>query len=416
MTGRTTEEALKTDTTHWFDEAHCGVFFHWGPYSVAARGEWVMNRERIPAEEYEALYIDTWKGEAFDPDGWMQAAQRAAASYVVLTTRHHDGFALWDSRVNPHNSVQKGPKRDIVAEFVAAARRHGLRVGLYYSLANWIHPDYARGFYRDWPGDSDWPSDDARGRFIEYNRAELRELMTNYGPVDYLWFDGHFPESIRSDATNTMVRELQPGILINDRNGPTGDVQTLEQGLSSKRRGTRWEACFTLNGNWGYHSQDAAYKRPEQLFNLLLKVSPEKGKLLLNIGPRGDGSVPTESRELLGVFGDWVRSHDGMLRNCSVNDFAWNNSATVSLAGDSVFLHFSKLPESGFCWAEVEQKLTAACLLPERRPIKFTQDGTRIFLEGLDALPRDRVLPTIELRFETPPKPTTESTTFWIPD
>ena len=402
--------------SNWFSEALYGVFFHWGPYSAAARGEWVMNRERIPADEYQARFIDTWEAEYYDPEKWMQIAKESGASYVVITTRHHDGFALWDSRVNPNNAVRKGPKRDLLAEFVKAARKYGLRICFYYSLANWIHPDYPGPFYRDWPSDEDWASDEARERFLAYNQAELRELLTQYGKIDYLWYDGHFPENIRNDATNTLVRELQPGILINDRNGPTGDIRIAEQGIGGPKPEGCWEACFTLNKNWGYHSQDNAYKQPSDLLDLLLEVKASKGNLLLNLGPDSSGEIPSRSQNLLRQCGTWLRQHAELVTGLTKHDFGWNNSAIIHASDNALFLIFASLPKSKFCWAETEEPLLSAVSLPDNIPVKFKQDGARIILSGLEYIPRSHIYTVIQLNFACPPKPVTPLTTFWIPD
>lgn len=399
----------------WFDRALCGMFFHWGPYSVAARGEWVMNRELIDPDAYRREYIEPWRAERFDPDAWMQAAVDLGATYVVLVTRHHDGFALWDSEVNPHNAVRCGPKRDVVAAFVEAARKRDLRIGLYYSTANWIHPDYPGAHYRDWPENEAWASDAHRERFQAYCRAELKELFTQYGAIDYLWYDGGFPENVRDPSWNEMVRELQPGILINNRNGPA-DVTICEQGIRRETPEGLWEACFTLNRNWGYHRLDDDYKSPFELAEMLTRTAVGGGNLLLNIGPRGDGSIPEASLERVQAFGQWIRAHREVLLRAEPSDFGWNNSALVTCAGNSVFLHFSRLPEGRFCWAETETPLEAVRLWPDGQRLAFKQTGPRIVIEGLSASKETGAVTTIELAFAAKPTPRTEQTTFWIPD
>jgi alpha-L-fucosidase len=168
------------DSKNWFEEARYGMFIHWGPYSVAARGEWVMNRERVPAEEYTARYVEKWCAENYDPTEWAQLAKDAGMGYVVLTTRHHDGFALWDSKVTDFNAAKLGPQRDLLVPYVEAMRAAGLKVGFYYSPASWTHPDYPGPFFRDWPSEQDWPSEEARQRFIQYYRSELKELLTHH--------------------------------------------------------------------------------------------------------------------------------------------------------------------------------------------------------------------------------------------
>jgi alpha-L-fucosidase len=400
---------------HWFDSAACGMFFHWGPYSVAARGEWVMNRECIPAAEYQERYINPWKAESFDPDEWMNLVVRMGADYIVFTTRHHDGFALWRSAVNPHNSTRLGPRRDIVAEVVAAARRAGLRIGFYYSIANWIHPDYPEPFARDWPLDKDWTSPAHRERFQAYVTAELRELLTGYGRVDYLWFDGQEPASIRNPRWNALARELQPGILINNRNGPDGDVVICEQSLRTTLPTGRWEACFTLNQNWGYHARDLAYKHESELLALLIKVNGGGGKLLLNIGPRGDGSVPEESIHVITTCGEWIRDHRALLLDSDNQSFSWNNSALASRRDRSVILYFMHGLPAEFCWSETRTRLRSARHLPSGRLVDFSQQGERIHLYRLREQAATGLFPAVELLFDETPLPIQEQKTFWIP-
>jgi alpha-L-fucosidase len=375
-----------------------------------------MNRERIPKQEYHSCYVDSWKAEAFDPEDWMAAATSLGASYVVLTTRHHDGFALWDSQVNSWNSVRYGPKRDIVADFVEAARRAGLAVGLYYSIANWTHPDYPGAFCRDWPLEKDWSSEEALKRFQAYNLAEIEELMSGYGKIDYLWYDGGEPKNIRNPEMNAVARKHQPDILITQRNSPDGEVAIMEQGIRSEIPDGLWEACFTLNRNWGYHADDTDYKRPSELIELLLTTAGGGGNLLLNLGPDAAGRLPDQSRDLVDTCGHWIRAHRCVLDHAIPSPFGWNNSCLVSTAGTSVFLHFYHPPEQTFCWAETKSIPSAVVLHPEQHPIPFHQDGERLTLEFTNISARPDVFSTVELRYAEAPSPSTAATTHWIPD
>ena len=220
------EDSLRRE---WFRQAHFGLFIHWGVYSVPARGEWVMNRELIPYEEYKTKYAEKFTAANFDPEQWAEIAKKAGMKYMVLTARHHDGFCLWDTKTKEFNAMNYGPKKDLIRMYTDAVRKAGLKVGLYYSVADWTHPDYP-AFERDWP--TTWKSEDARKRFVEYYKSQVRELLTKYGKIDILWWDGTAPEiGLEGETINKEAYKLQPGILINKRNSEPFDINTSEQRL-----------------------------------------------------------------------------------------------------------------------------------------------------------------------------------------
>jgi alpha-L-fucosidase len=287
----------------WFTEARFGLFIHYGAYSAIARGEWVMNQEGIPPATY-AAHARAMRTRPGAPRDWCRRAREAGARYVVFTTKHHDGFCLWDSSACAYNSVRLGPRRDLVREFVDAARAEGLRVGLYYSLADWTHPDGARCA----------TDTAARRRFVAYTHALVRELCTGYGPLDLLWFDGPWPlrsaarwQSRRLLAT---IRRLQPGCLVNNRLGTDfpGDFGTPEGHVAAE--GRPWEACMTMNGDWGFtDTPQADWLSPRELARLLRSCAAQGGNLLLNVGPEGDGALPAQARERLARIGRWLAVH-----------------------------------------------------------------------------------------------------------
>ena len=253
----------------WFHEARYGLFIHWGAYSTAARGEWVMNRERIPLEEYTKKYVDPFTAANYDPRQWARVAKDAGMKYMVLTTRHHDGFALWDTKTRDFNAARLGPKRDLVRPFVEAARAEGLKTGSYYSVADWTHPDYPGPFFRDWP--REFKDEVSRQRFIKYYRAQLEELFTQYGPIDILWYDGCIPGPLDGAETNARIKKLQPHVLINERNGEPFDFRCSEQSLKAKEGA--WEACMTLNENWGWHAGDSNWKSASDMIRMLVTTA-----------------------------------------------------------------------------------------------------------------------------------------------
>ena len=369
----------------WFRQAHFGMFIHMGAYSVAARGEWVMNRELIPYEEYKTKYAEKFTAENFDPEKWAEIAKKAGMKYMVFGTRHHDGFCLWDTKTKEFNSMNYGPKKDLVRLFVNAARKAGLKVGLYYSAADWTHPDYPP-FERDWP--TTWRSEEARKRFVEFYKSQVRELMTNYGKIDILWWDGTAPEDgLEGEEINKEVYKLQPGILINNRNGEPCDFGTPENVIKEGAKRKPWEACLTMNDNWGYHATDHNFKSSKEVIKSLIKCVSLGGNLLLNVGPKPDGTFPEESVKVLGEVGDWLnKNHEFIDGHTGRSDFTdlWNNSLIPTVNGNKLYLHFNNPPADGeFCYAEIKNKVLSVKFLETGKNIEFRKTGPRLFLLNL---------------------------------
>lgn len=399
----------------WFNEARYGMFIHWGPYSTAGRGEWIMNRERISVADYTEECVRPWKAEAYDPASWARLAREGGMRYVVLTTRHHDGFCLWDTRTTPFNAARLGPGRDLLRPFVEAVRAEGLKVGFYYSVADWSHPDYPDAFARDWP--QAWPDEAARRRFIAFYRSQLEELMTGYGPIDLLWYDGCIPSPTDGEEVNAFVRSLQPGILINNRNGGAWDFHCCEQTVKPAPAGTDWEACMTLNGNWGYHAGDHHWKSPRAIIQLLSETAAGGGNLLLNVGPRGNGSIPEPCAAAIREAGAWLSRNPGWLPDSSRSPFAWFTSGRLTTRGSTVFLHLFFSPGPTFCLAEIGNRVLSARWLASGEPVPFRQepDGRLVFTQLPVPLP-DPVDAVIALEVEGEPSPLRPRTTFWIPE
>jgi alpha-L-fucosidase len=313
----------------WFPQARFGLFMHWGVYSILGDGEWVMYARKIPNEEYARLGSQ-FAPAHFDADAWAGHAVDAGMRYAVLTSRHHDGFCLWDSQVSEFTSVKTAAKRDFVAAYVKAMRKAGLRVGLYYSLLDWRIPAY-------WAG----PENDPEGwaRFIEYVHAQVRELCTGYGKLDVLWFDGcwpYDPPSWRSEELIAMIRKLQPGILINDRTALPGDFDTPENAILPSDR--MWESCQTTQTAWGYHRDEKVISLWEVL-NKLCTCASKGGNLLLNVGPKPDGTFPEGCVKLLREAGAWLKANgDGIYGSVPVTEPYNYQLATQSR--DVLYLHF----------------------------------------------------------------------------
>jgi alpha-L-fucosidase len=286
----------------WWREARFGMFVHWGLYSQLARHEWVMNLERIPVKEYEKL-ADAWKPKTRAAREWARLARQAGMKYMVLTTKHHEGFCLWDTAQTDYNAVRRGPGRDLVREYVEACREFGLKVGLYYSLMDWHHPDGARCA----------KDERARRRFVDFTHGCVRELCSNYGTIDILWYDVALPlktpELWESARMNAMVRKLQPHILINNRSLLDEDFGTPEEKVEAAPAGRDWEACMTFNGSWGYMPSATDWHSPRQVLHMLRIAAAGAGNLLLNIGPKPDGSIPEEAVPRLRAVGRWLAAN-----------------------------------------------------------------------------------------------------------
>lgn len=399
----------------WFNESRYGMFIHWGAYSVAGRGEWARNRERISQEDYQRLYVENFHAENYDPKAWAALAKEAGMGYAVLTTRHHDGFALWPTQQSDFHAGRLGPKRDLVGEFVEAFRSAGLKVGLYYSPADWSHPDYPGAYFRDWPGNGDWASEEARLRFTAYYRAQLVELMSNYGKIDYLWYDGCIPDNLQSAEVNEHLLQLQPHLLINERNGAPSHVLISEQAIRPPAEDTLWEACMTLNDNWGWHAGDTQWKNAREVIKMLCETAAGGGNLLLNVGPKPDGTIPEESAAILKEAGAWLSRNHESIRNTDRSALAWNNWGRVTVCGSQAFLHIRNSTGTELCWAEPRNKVLSARWLATGEAIEFTQDAERIILKNLPVPLPDPIASTIVLDLEGEPRPITETTTFWIP-
>jgi len=400
-------------STNWFHEARYGMFIHWGAYSVAARGEWAANRERIPIEEYTRLYAENFRAENYDPAAWAALAKEAGMGYGVLTTRHHDGFALWPTDAGNFHVGRLGPERDLVAPFVEAFRSAGLKVGLYYSPADWFHSDYPGPHFRDWPGNSDWSSDAARLRFIAYYRSQLVELMTRYGKIDYLWYDGCVPDNLQSREVNEEILRLQPHILINERNGEPWHVSISEQVIKAAAPGIAWEACMTLNQNWGCHAGDANWKTPRDVIQMLTDTASKAGNLLLNVGPRSDGTIPAESVDILRTAGDWLRRNGESIYGSSRSPFTWSNWGRVTTRDSNVYLHIWNSTGPELCFAEMKNRVLSARYLNGGESIPFEQKCDRVLLRGICL--NDVIATTIVLETDGAPEAITPQTTFWIP-
>lgn len=400
---------------NWFKEARFGMFIHWGAYSAAGRGEWMFNREQMPREEYIEKYVNNFKAEHYNPREWARLAKKAGMKYMVLTTRHHDGFALFDTKTSDFNAVNYGPKKDLVKEYVEAVRAEGLKVGFYFSPADWNHPDYPNAYLRDWP--TGWDDEEARKRFVAYYKEQLRELMTNYGKIDILWYDGCIPKPLDGAEVNAMIKKLQPDIMISARNGAPYDFVVSEQTVQAPKEDIPWEACLTLNRHWGYHAGDFDYKQPKDVLFLLMQVAMDAGNLLLNVGPMADGTIPQQSVEILETVGEWLSKNGESIYCSERHPFSWGTSHKVTAKGNTVYIHlYHNLAENELCIAEIKNKVKRVYCLATGKEHKFLQmDNGRLFIYDVNGDFENDLILTYAVEIEGKPESLIKRTSFWIP-
>jgi len=390
----------------WWVEARFGMFIHWGLYAIPARGEWVMYCERIPRVEYAKL-ADKFNPRKFDADAWVGLAREAGMKYMVLTTRHHDGFCLWDSQVSDFTAPKTAAKRDFVAEYVAACRRTGMRIGFYYSLLDWRMPAYWQGPEKDpeaWARslNEDWI------QFVDYVHAQVRELCTGYGKIDILWYDGAWPhdaQAWRAKELNAMVRKLQPDIIINNRSGLSEDLDTPEQHITASGGGRPWESCMTIDDLWwGYHPGDPNLKSSMQLVRNLVRCVSGNGNFLLNVGPKADGTIPAPFATRLKEIGAWLERNGESIYGCSPSPFSQMHLGYVTAKGQTVYIHVMYWPGTEMCVAGIKNRVKGVRMVATGEEMPFEQTRDRLFVRGLPAKSPDPIDTVFAIEIEGPPE------------
>ena len=400
----------------WFKQARFGIYVHFGLYALTGRGEWTMYSERIPAAEYAKL------ADAFSPKPgctreWCEAAKNAGANYIVLTTRHHEGFCLFDSKVSDFTSVKRGPHRDIVREFVESARAAGLHVGLYYSLLDWRFPGYFEP--------EKYP--ESKEALIRQAHEQVRELMTNYGKIELLEYDGawdskyqkkkpDWAEFWQADKLNAMVRELQPGIIINDRSGKEEDIETPEQVVRAGSKRTS-ESCMCIGDScgWGYTRFNPNWKTSEQLLQHLIQAAQLDGNYLLNIGPAPDGSVRNEELERLQALGNWLNSNGEAVYGAQACDLIGasqpgyidlNLQGPWTRKGNVGYWCIFRWPGTVATAVRVATPVKSVTMLATGQQFDFQWNPAtgRLKVLGLPALPPDALCTVLKVEFEDIPR------------
>jgi len=389
----------------WWHEARFGMFVHWGLYSLLGRHEWVQNIEQIPIGEYEQLAA-RFKPRPRCMREWARLAKTAGMKYMVLTTKHHEGYCLWDSAVTNYCAGKTGPGRDLVAEYVDACREFGLKVGFYYSLMDWHHPDGYRCA----------KSEPARRRFVDYTHALVKELMTRYGKIDILWYDVAHPlpdaKAWESPKMNRMVRKLQPDIILNDRSLLDEDFGTPEESIVAQGEDRAWEACMTFNGSWGFMDTPAEdWHAAREVVMMLHQCTAQGGNLLLNVGPHGDGTLPATAYERLKQVGKWLdvygkklvygirpRTHD-MVGSLAL--VSW------TVEGNRAYAWLKNWPGTEFGIGRWKGRVKSVKLLGPKGAtrLKFKQEPRRLLISGLPETCPDKTLGVAVLQIDCASRP-----------
>ena len=337
----------KEKRMEWFEEAKLGIFIHWGIYAVNGVSEsWSFYNNYLPYEEY----MNQTKGftaSKYNPKEWLDLIQGSGARYTVLTTKHHDGVALWDTKAGDLSVVKSTPAgKDLVAPFVEEVRKHGLKLGFYYSLLDWSHPDYPNKTKTE----TRYKDDPARwNKFVQFNFAQLAELNKTWKP-DLYWFDGDWEQS--AEAWNSkgivdLLRSTNPNVIINSRIQGYGDYATPEQGVPVVRpKDKYWELCMTMNDSWGFQHADTNYKTPHILLRTFVDCLSMGGNLLLDIGPKEDGTIPEEQVAILKEFGRWIKKHKEAVYETRAGIPAehFQGYTTLNKAGDILYLYLPYRP------------------------------------------------------------------------
>jgi len=390
--------------TEWFRNDRFGMFIHWGLYAIPARGEWVKSTEEISTEDYQK-YFEEFNPVHYDPKVWARAAKEAGMKYAVLTTKHHDGFCLFDSAYTDYKSTNTKCKRDLVREYVDAFRAEGIKIGFYYSLLDWHHPDYPHYGDRQHPMRNnpaymntkhEWKN------YVEYMHNQVRELLTNYGKIDIMWFDFSYQntrlagtefenmsgETWKATELIEMMRSIQPDIVIDNRLGgdafkeepdifagdfvspecmmPTGDR------LDVLGREVPWELCLTLNANWGYaKNKPWEYKTTENVIHMLVECVSKNGNFLINVGPNAKGEIPRDSLRILKEIGQWMHENGDSIYSCGKSEYPKPEWGRYTQNGKILYAHIYDRRVGTFRLEGLENKIKKVRLLSDGSELKI---------------------------------------------
>ena len=386
--------------TAWFRHDRFGMFIHWGLYAMPARHEWIKTNEKIPEEKYEK-YFQYFNPDLYDAREWARQAKAAGMKYAVMTTKHHEGFCMFDSQYTDYKCTNPPAGRDLVREYVDAFRAEGLHVGFYYSLIDWHHPEFPIDHLhprRDDPDAFEKSKNRDMHKYAEYMRNQVTELLTNYGKIDILWFDfsyehdPRFPDWMKGKGKDeweaeeliALARELQPGIMIDNRTEIEQDLWTPEQYQllewpRHKETGelVTWEACQTFSGSWGYYRDEMTWKSPKMLIQMLINTVSIGGNLLMNVGPTSRGYLDYRAEEALKVFADWMKYNSRSIYGCTKAEPEFKTPTdcrlTQSEDGKRLYIHLFAYPFDNMKVEGLAGKIEYAQFLHDGSEVKFTE-------------------------------------------
>jgi len=420
---------LADDKKAWFRHDRFGMFIHWGIYALAARHEWVKNREEIDDAGYQK-YFDNFDPDLYDPKEWARRAREAGMKYVVLTARHHDGFCLWDSKFTDYKATKTPYGKDILGPFVEAFRAEGLKIGFYYSLPDWHHPDFTIDMYHPLRNRED-AAELNKGRdmkrYAQYLRDQVTELLTQYGKIDIIWFDFSYPGRTYKGLPGKghadweslellkLVRKLAPDIIVNNRldiETDTPDMVTPEQYTPRtppmvNGKPATFEMCQTFSGSWGYYRDEESWKSPEQLLQILIDGVALGGNLLMNVGPTGRGTFDQRAINSLEVYAKWMRLHGRAIYGAGRSEFVPPDGCRYTQKGNRLYVHIYNWPNQYLLLDGLRGKVKYAQLLNDASEVQWPADDadTHFMPPGgettltllLPVKKPDVVIPVIEL-------------------
>ncbi|TDU43050.1 alpha-L-fucosidase [Gelidibacter sediminis] len=404
--GLTSEVSAQTDyqptqsnleARQWFDEAKFGLFIHWGVYSILGDGEWVMNNQNIAIDAYEKL-PSFFNPTEFDAEAWVKMAKDAGMKYITITTRHHDGFSMFDSKVSEYNIVEKTPYgKDILKQLTEACEKEDIKLFLYYSLLDWHNDDY---FPRGKTGngiagrqEGDW------NNYIKFMKAQLTELLTNYGEIAGIWFDGDWDKvnaDWHYDEIYKLIHDLQPQCLIGNNHHvalkPGEDFQMFERDLPGENKtgfGTAAsdvgelprEVCATINGSWGFDLQDKTHRSKRELVQQLVRASGFGSNLLLNVGPMPNGKIQEEHVQSLAAIGDWLNIHGETIYRSKAGSIAPTDAWVSTQKGKTIHLHLLEKRPKASVIPEFKERIKSVKLFADKRAVKFKQTKAGLLME-----------------------------------
>ena len=424
-------EQQKSERMRWWTEARFGMFIHWGLYALPARHEWVKRYERLTNEEYQK-YFEVFNPDLFNPKEWARMAKQAGMKYLVITAKHHEGFCLWDSKFTDYKVTRTPYGHDLLKQVVQAYREEGLRVGFYYSLLDWHHPEYTIDRNHPMYNNEEFKKK-AAGRdmqkYRDYLFSQVRELLTEFGTIDCLFLDYSFPAGKDGKGRNDwhsekllkMVRELQPNVIVNDRldldDVPGGwDFKTPEQFIPREwiavdGKKVPWETCQTFSDSWGYYRDEEGWKSTHQLLSLLIETVSKGGNLLLNVGPTARGTFDERAKTRLKEMGEWMELHDRSIYGCTQAPPEFKAPSNCLLTYNPqtrrLYIHVLSWPLGNLFLEGYAGKIKYAQLLHDASEVRFGQPD-RPFQTKLDKIAAETVILRLPMKKPEPVVPVIE--------